>query len=531
MTTEPKPRRLAAFLLPLFFMAAAAYYPALKAGYVNWDDPAYTLENPLVRELSAANLKAVFTNLRVANYHPLTDLSLAAESAVFGESAAVHHAGNLLLHALNAVLLFFLVFSLAGKPWAAFWAALLWAVHPVQAESVCWIAERKNLLYSFFYFAAVLAYLRHSRAPGRFTLAAVGALFLASLLSKASAVTLPFVFLLLDAYLKTPYPRRSIAEKAAFFLAAGLFAAVSAAAQGQNGHILTANPLPLLSFYLLKVFLPSGLSALYPYQETSLLLAAHRVLYLAPAGVFAAALWAAVKKDRLAAFGLFFFLLNLLPFLILVPVGPSLAADRYLYMPLAGLAAAAAAAAGRAGRFGSRAGPLLTLAALSACLLLSKASAARAAVWKSSLTLWRDAARQYPENGVIRINLAEANLAAGRQAEAEALLSAILKKDPSHRKALYNLGTIYARTGRFAAGEALLKSSLVLDPDYAPAWNNLGLALLGLGRPAEAKKAFLVATAVDPGYAPAYGNLSLAENALGARAAAPARAKPAAPRK
>lgn len=512
-----KRRRLAGFLLPLFFISAAAYYPALKAGYVNWDDPAYILENPLVRDFSAANLKTVFTSLRSANYHPLSDISLAAESAVFGESAAAHHAGSLLLHSLNAVLLFFLIFSLAGEPWAAFWAALLWAAHPVQAESVCWLAERKNLLYSFFYFAAALAYLRHARAPGRFTLTAVWGLFLAALLSKASAVTLPLVFLLLDVYLKTPFSKRSAVEKTAFFLAAGVFAAVSAAAQGRNGHILPANPFPLFSFYLLKVFWPFKLSALYPYTETAQLLKTHSALYLAPAAGFAVTLWAALKKDRLAVFGLFFFLLNLLPFLILVPIGPSLAADRYLYMPLAGLAFAFAAVAVRVCRSGRRLAPPLALAALAACFALSKASVTRAAVWNSSLTLWRDVAAQYPENGVARLNLADANLAAGRPAEAESLLSSLLQTDPDNQSALYNLGTLYAITGRCADAEELLKRSLALKPADAPAWNNLGLAQLKLGRAADAKKAFLVATAVDPGYAPAYANLSKAEKALAAR--------------
>ncbi len=512
-TAAGKPPRLAGFLLALFALAASAYYPALKAGYLNWDDPAYTLKDPLVRHFTAANLKTAFTAPRMTNYIPLTDVSLAAESALFGESAAVHHGGNLLLHSLNTVLLFLLVFSLAGEPWAAFWAALLWAVHPTQTESVCWLAERKNLLYSFFYFGAVLAYLRHSRAPNRLTLASVSALFLAALLSKASAVTLPLVFLLLDVYLKTPFTRSSVAEKTVFLLTAGFFIVISALAQGQNGRIIPASPVPLFSFYLLKVFWPFKLSALYPYSETSRLLSAHRWLFLAPAAVFAAALWAALKKDRLVVFGLFFFFLNLLPFLILVPVGPSLAADRYLYMPLAGLSIATAAVAARV-RLSGRFSPLFTLAALTVCAVLSKATLARAAVWNSDLPLWQDVARQYPGNGVAELNLAAANLAAGRPAEAEALLSALLQADPGNQKALYDLGTLYGMTGRCTSAENLLKRSLALKPGDAMAWNNLGLAQLKLGRPADAKKAFLVATAIDPGFAPAYSNLSEADKAL-----------------
>lgn len=505
--------------MPLFLLAAAAYYPALKAGYLNWDDTDCVIGNPLAKNFSAAGLKEVFTQPRSTNYHPLTDISLGAESAAFGEHAPAHHAGSLLLHALNALLLFLIIFSLMGNPWAAFCAALLWAVHPAQAESVCWLSERKNLLYSFFYFAAVLAYLRHARAPGRFTLPAVFGLFLASLLSKASAVTFPFALLLLDVYLKKPFNRRSLAEKAAFFLVAGAFTAVSSVAQAQNGHILTASPVPLFSFYILKTIWPFNLSALYPYAETAKLFASHRILYLAPATAFAAVLWTALKKNQLAAFGLFFFLFNLLPFLLLVPVGPSLAADRYLYMPLAGLVIAAAAGMRAAGT-SRRIGKSLILASLAVCLAFSIATASRASVWNSSMSFWMDLAGRYPDNEVVLLNLADANLTAGRPDKAEALFSVILRTSPRNHKALYDLGTLYALTGRYSAAETLLKQALILKPDNAPAWNNLGRVQLKLGRTKEAVKAFLVSTAVDPGYAPAYGNLSEAETALGMTAEA-----------
>lgn len=506
--------KLARFILPLLLLSAAPYYPALKAGYLNWDDAIHTADNPLIRDFSFPALKKILTGPRHANYHPLTDISLALEAAAFGESAAVHHSGNLLLHSLNACLLFLFILGLTGGPWPAFLAALLWAVHPAQAESVCWIAERKNLLYSFFSLAALLAYLRHMKAPGRGTLAAVSGLFLAALLSKASAVTLPFVFLLLDICLKVPFGRRSLIEKVSFFLVAGAFAILSALAQGDTGGgIITANPVTLLSFYLTHTFWPVNLYGLYPYAETLRHIAGNLALYLAPAALFAVALWTAFRKDRLASLGLLWYLFNLLPFLLLVPVGSSLAADRYLYLPLAGMALAAAAAAGSPTRTAnSRTGIPLTMAALAAGLMLSSATVSRSAAWGSSLAFWNDVARGYPEDSTVLLNLAAANLEEKNYAAAEELLRSLLRKEPQHHKALYNLGTLYGMSGRLAEAEELLRRSLAVKPDDAPAWSNLGRTQLAQGRPAEARKALLTAISADPAYAPAYA--SLAETGL-----------------
>lgn len=505
------------FLLPLLLLSAAAYYPALNAGYLNWDDQIHTAENPLVKDFSLPALRQVFTAPRHANYHPLTDLSLGAEARLFGKSAGVHHAGNILLHAANACLVFLLIAGVTGGRTGAFWGALLWALHPAQAESVCWIAERKNLLYAFFFLSALLAYLRHAARPSAASLAAVTALFLASLLSKASAVTLPLLLPLADMHLKRPFTRGSYAEKLFFILLAGVFTAVSAAAQGQTGGgIITGNPLTLLSFYLLNVVWPSGLSGLYPYAETSLRISAHLLRYTLPALVFGAAVWYAVRRNRQAAFGLFFFILNLLPFLLLIPVGPSLAADRYLYVPLAGLALAAAALTGRlVSVSGRRTATGIFLAANLTALLLLLATVRRAAIWENSRSFWSSVISVYPGNATALLNLADANLEEKRTAEAEAVLLRLLDREPENWKALYNLGTLYGMARRYMEAEALLKRSLLLRPGHAPAWSNLGKAQLAQGRPDEARKALLTAISADAGYAAAYASLSEAEAALG----------------
>lgn len=505
-------RRRLFFLALLFIPVLAAYWPVLGAGFTNWDDPDYTYNNPAVSRPTAATLLKTLTAPRLGHYHPLTDLSLAAESAVFGGRAEAHHTGNVLLHLANAALAFLLLALLLGSDWLALGGALLWALHPANVESAAWIAERKNLLYAFFYLLALLAYLRGREGWRRSAL--VAGLFLLALLSKASAVTLPLALLALDWREGRPLDRRNLLEKAGLLALAGLFTMIAAAAQADRGSPLPGNPVKLLSFYLLNSVWPLNLSALYPYKETLAKLAAEHLRYVLPALAFAGALALAIRRNaRLAAFGLLFFLVNILPFAAVIPIGPALAADRYLYLPLLGLILAGLAAAGLwpAGGRAKAAGAALL------CLLLAAEIALTvplAKTWRSSETLWTAVLQRFPKSETANLNLAQALLDRGEPAAAAPRLLAVLQVNPDNADALYNLGTALARAGRPAEALPLLRRAAFLKPANAMAWTNLGLTLLALKQPAEARKAFLTASAADPAYAPAQTGLAQADSLL-----------------
>ncbi|MBI5743876.1 MAG: tetratricopeptide repeat protein [Elusimicrobia bacterium] len=503
-------RRRLLLLTLLLLPVTAVYLPVFEAGYTNWDDPYLTYNNPLVKDLGSAELARAFTAPRLGNYHPLADLSLALESAALGERAAVHHAGNLLLHLANSALVFLLLAALLGADLPALAGALLWALHPAQAESAAWLAERKNLLYAFFYFSALLAYLR-ARAGGRRTALTAG-LFLAALFSKGTAVTLPLALLALDWKEGRPLDRANLLEKAGLLALAGAFTAVAAAAQAARGTLLPASFTGLFSFYAMKAAWPAGLSALYPYKATLAAIKAAPLRYSLPAAIFAGALGLAVRRGaRTAAFGLLFFFVNILPFTLLIPIGPALAADRYLYLPLAGLAAALLAALAPAWR---SARPVkLAAGCLLAALIFAEAAlaAGRVKIWRSSETLWNSVLAASPSDEIANLNLAQALLERGDLARALPRLQAALEANPSNADALYNLGTALARAGRPAEALAPLRKAAFLKPESAPAWNNRGLASLAAGRRAEAHKAFLMALETDPAYAPARGNLAALE--------------------
>jgi len=506
-------RRRFFFLALLFLPVLAAYWPVLGAGYTNWDDPDYTYNNPAVNRPTAANLLKTITSPRLGHYHPLTDLSLAAEAAVFGGRAGAHHAGNLLLHLANAALAFLLLALLLGSDWLALGGALLWALHPANVESAAWIAERKNLLYAFFYLLALLAYLRGSEGWRRTAL--VAGLFLLALLAKASAVTLPLALLALDWREGRPLDRRNLLEKAGLLALAGLFTVIAAAAQADRGSPLTAPWGKLLSFYLLHAAWPLRLSALYPYKETLAELSSKHLLYVLPALAFAGALALAVRRNaRQVSFGLLFFLVNILPFAAVIPIGPALAADRYLYLALLGLIIAALATAvallpsGRAWKAAAAAGLCLLLAAeVSVTVPLVK-------TWRSSEALWTAVLERFPASETANLNLAQALLERGDPAAAAPRLLAVLRANPDNPDALYNLGTALARAGRPAEALPLLRRAAFLKPSNHMAWTNLGLTFLVLKQPGEARKAFLTAAAAEPAYAPAQAGLAEADRLL-----------------
>ena len=502
-------RRGLVFLFLLVSPLLFTYLPAMKAGYTHWDDPLYTYENPLARNFTPSAAARSFYTFRFSNYNPLTDLALAVEARIFGETPAVRHAGAVLLHGVNAVLLFFLLAGILGSEPAALAGALLWALLPVNVESAAWIAERKNLLYAFFCLAALLCYLKRLSGGRAAWLWGAAGLFLLGLFSKAAAVSLPLAMLALDWRYGRPLDRKNLLEKAGFFALAGIFALTAAAAQGGSGRLLLGNFPGLLSFYLLKTVWPAALSALYPYRETLAALKASPFLYTLPAAAFAGALAWAVKKEKDTALGLLFFLVNILPFAVIIPAGPSLAADRYLYLASGGLVLAACALALRfpAGRWRM---PTLAALFLAAALPAAAVTRARLAVWQTDETLWTDVLEKYPRAVVANQNMAQALLEKGDWPAAREHLNLALEEDPKNTEALYNLGTALARSGRPDEALPLLERALRLNPDNAPAWNNLGLVFAQLGRQDEAVKAFLMASAADPSYAPARANLAAA---------------------
>ena len=438
-------RRDVAASLLLAALVFLAFGGALRCGFVWFDDHGYVYENPAVTGgLTQAGLRWAWTTTHMYNWHPLTWLAHMADAELYGLNPAGHHLSSLLLHAANAILLFFFLRRATGHGPAALAAAALWAVHPLRAESVVWISERKDVLAAFFGLLALLAYVHWT---GRKRWLGATAAFAASLLAKPAWVTLPCLLLLLDAWPLGRWSRtpawKLVLEKTPLWLLAAGSCATTLAAQSAGGAVKSfaalpagarlANAATAAVQYLRALVWPTDLAVYYPFPAGGASAAA-----AAGATILLLALTAlAVAAARRAPWGLvgwLWFLGALVPMIGLVQVGGQAWADRYSYLPHIGLALALAG--GVVQLAGRRAGPVVAGLLVAVLMGLSRA---QTAVWHDTESLFRHALAATQDNWLIHFNLANRYQLDGRRAEACAKYRAALAIAPNYAPAMNNL--------------------------------------------------------------------------------------------
>jgi hypothetical protein len=513
---------LAVALAAALVFGAALDHPFLQSH----DDGPYVVWNPVVRAPPWQAIRGAFTTAPVGAWAPLHLLSHAVDHAVFGGWAGGSVLVNVALHALDAVLLGWLVLRLGGPPLAGAAAALLFAVHPVQVESVAWISQRKTVLSAAFMLAALHLWIAHARAgPGRERAPYAAALVAtaAALLSKAVAVVLPVALAVVDVPLGRARRRVGwLAEKLPFLALAGAAAVVTvltkeevSAAVSVAGHTRVAaggglawhggGPLEtfltmatVLPRYLRLVLWPAGLSAVYlPPVHTGLDGEVAASLALLALLAVAGGLLARRAPRLFAWYGLFF--LGLLPVSQIVPQ-VTLMNDRYLYVPMLGAAALAgeglAAASARLGPGGRRA---LAAGALLALAALGLAARARVPVWSSDLALWTDATAKAPGSPTAWYNLARSRQAAGLEGGALLAYLRAAELDPQDGDAAVNAGAILLARSELARAAPLVEAGARLVPSSTEALFNLGLLRFAQGSPSEAEPPLRAALAREPG--------------------------------
>jgi protein O-mannosyl-transferase len=319
----------------------AAFWPALRCGFVIYDDLEYVTSNQEVQQgLTWAGLKWALTTGHAANWHPVTWLSHMADCQLYGLKPAGHHLTSLLLHAANAVLLFLLLDNLTGALWPSAWVAAIFALHPLRVESVVWVAERKDVLSTFFWMLTVGAYVRYADhlksqiSNFKFFYALSLVFFALGLMSKPMLVTLPFVLLLLDYWplgrleFGPKFSWRLIVEKVPFLFLAAADSVATFLVQNHYGSVAPLSRYPLsvrlanvpvaYVSYLSKNFWPAGLAVFYPHRVLGALEVGGSICLLGAVSVLV------VLRGRLQpylAVGWFWFLGMLLPTTGLVQVG------------------------------------------------------------------------------------------------------------------------------------------------------------------------------------------------------------------
>ena len=556
------------FVLLLCVAAVVAVYARTAGfGFVVYDDDEYVYANPLVKNgLTATSVLRSLTEVRAANWHPVTWISHMLDVSFFGLDPGRHHLVNLALHAVNAGLVFLLLRAVGPLACAAF-TALVFAVHPLHVESVAWISERKDLLSALFGLLAVAAYSRGA-ARGRQASAAALGCYALSLASKPMLVTLPLLLLVLDYW---PLGQRPAAGpftlwprlwgKWPFFLLAALASGITLWAQAEGGAIQSLASYPLAVrlahlpvaylFYLEKLFWPSGLAVIYPHPGVAppaWKVAAAVVLLL----LLSFAAWRLRRKAPYLLAGWLWYLVALVPVIGLVQVGYQSVADRYSYLPLLGPMTALS----WGGYTAVRQWRIERPAAAAACIalvFLAVVAWRQVGYWRDSFTLFHRAlAVTAPgTNFVAENHLGLAWLNKGDLAQAERHFRQALTIKNDHFGAWNNLGIVMLRQKRWAEAErcfrqalairpafraartnvalalyfqgrkqeavAVLEEALAAQPNDPVALDNLGNMLLDLGRVNEAIDRFLQSIELDPGFAAAYADLGRAYAMRGER--------------
>ncbi|TMA33978.1 MAG: tetratricopeptide repeat protein [Deltaproteobacteria bacterium] len=412
--------------------------------HCSFDDDKYVTRNPWVQAgIGADGVRAAFGEAAPFNWSPLVVLSLMLDATLFGVDPAAFHAVNAVLHALDAVLVYVLLRLLTGAIWPSAIAAALFALHPLRVESVAWVSGRKDVLSAAFGFSALIAYVRFAARGSRRAYAGALVLTVAALLSKATWVSLPGLFLLLDYWPLRRTSRglgRLLAEKIPFFAAAAALTLVTAAYQ--EGNRITLEQIPFAdrlvhafaacAWYLAKTLWPVGLAPHYPHPYLATSGGAPWTgAQLALAALALAALTALAVRFARRGYplvGWLWFVGTLLPVLGFAQYGTQGMADRYTHLPHVGLFAAAVFGGWEllVPRLGSPLARGSAVAAVAAALLaLGSASFVQTRVWRDAETLFAHSLRVTPHNAVMRQGIARCYLGVGRVDDAQRMLEEV----------------------------------------------------------------------------------------------------------
>ena len=514
----------------MLVLTFCVYLPSLDNEFTNWDDEYYVTENPL---LANPTLGALLTANLGGNYHPLTMATLALNYRISGLNPASYHWFNLILHLANTALVFFFIRKLSGgRFWTTVGTALFFGIHPMHVESVAWISERKDVLYAFLYLIGLIAYLRYlvQRRPA--WLVATFLAFVLSVASKPAAVVFPLTLLAIDYFRRRPWTPAVALEKAPFFaasLAGGLLTLVAQRFVGAVASPHVWSPFQKLLFasygtvmYVVKLFVPVGLSAIYPYPNPNATPSAIGPEFYVALGALAILLPAIVylcRRVPVVLFGIGFFFINLVLVLQFFTVGQAVMADRYTYLPYIGLFFALTwwldegpgTVPGRLPLRPAIAGGLLLLLPFSLVQTWRRCD-----VWQNSGTLWNDTIRKYPSQIANAYNNRGCySLDKGNPDAGLADFDRALAIDSTFGRAWLNKGTVFAERSVNDSALVCFERAVALMPKSYEALNNRGAIKVRFRDLAGAVEDCSRAIAVNPSFRGAYTNRAYAYSLLG----------------
>ena len=517
-------RRMAFLAILLAAGTVFLYAPALQNGFVNFDDPDYVTHNAHVLQgISWSNLKWAFgTDNPAANWHPLTWISHMLDVQFYGNNPAGHHLGNVLLHTLNVLLVFWLLARATSHPLRSAAVAALFALHPLNVESVAWITERKAVLCVFFFLLTIAAYGWYTRKPSIGRYLCVMALFSLALMSKIMVVSLPVGLLLLDYWPLRRLPdveesgdlpqflssfSQLVIEKIPLLVMAAAAAAMTIYVNRKNGALAAAMPFAwrlknaIYSYlaYLGKAIWPTRLAVFYPHPENSL--AWWKVIFAALILIGISGLVWRFRKKQYLVWGWLWYLGTIVPMIGIVQSGRQGMADRFMYIPMLGLFVAGVwLLAEYASRFPLHQG---IAAAAFVVFLFPYAYLTRKQIsyWHDSITLFSHTLEVTSNNGIAENNMGTALLERGQPELAQIHFEAATRFISDLASAHYNLGVLLQRQNRAVESAREYRTAIAVSVspmEAAQAHNNLGILYLTSKNYAAALTELNAAIALNP---------------------------------
>ncbi len=533
----------------LFLMVATfcVYSQVQDHEFINYDDYQYIKDNWKIKSgLTSESISWAFTTFYGYNWFPITWLSHIFDYQLYGLNPKGHHLTNLLFHIANALILFMVLLRMTGKLWQCAFIAAMFAFHPLNVESVAWVAERKNVLSTLFWLLTMWAYIHYAEKPTIKNYGLVLLFFALGLMSKPMLVTLPFVLLLLDYWplrrlkleqggsdnevpVKSQYHVKSeflklMLEKVPLFALTTGACILTFIAQ-QEGALINANNLSLptrltnavVSYleYLKKMIWPNDLAVFYPHPESTLAAWKWVVCFVVLVTITAIAI-KFIKKAPYFAVGWFWYLGTLIPVIGIVQVGVQGMADRYTYIPLIGIFIIIAWGVPELISKWNHKEKVLSVSVGIIILILLITTWGQVSHWKNSITIFKHALKVANENSyssyLINYHLGDAFWNKRKTAKAISHYKMAIKVNPDYAPTYNNLGIILGVEGKTEEEISHYKMAIKINPDDAKAHRNLGNVLQKGGKNSEAIFHYKMAIKINPDYAKAHSNLG---NALG----------------
>jgi len=505
--------------IAILIFTALVYSKAINNGFVGWDDNDYIIRNTFIRDFSLHGVQTIFSSFYMSNYHPFTTLVFMLEFKFFGLNPMPYHALNVLLHILNTWLVFKFIEQLSRKKITAIIVALLFAIHPMHVESVVWVSELKDMLYTSFYLLALLAYLKYLRYNNskKYYMGSL-LLFVCSLFSKSAAVTLPVLLIVIDVYKGRKINFKLLLEKVPFLLLSivfGILAILSQKVIGIDNDINLSHRFIdrififtyTVSFYIVKGVFPFGLSAMH-YPEMSI--NGLPWIYYASLLFLLIIAWIVIRRSSLRKellFGVFFFLVAISVMLQIVQVGNAIASERYTYVSYIGLFFIVGQWFSSIEKKKLR---NMVVAVFSFYLILfTVQTSSRISVWKDGDVLFTDVINKYPNVFLAHFLRGKIRKENGDLQGALQDYNKSLELKPNYVVGLTERADLLAKLGDNDGAMKDINYAIKLDPTIAVAYSNRGSIYQGMGNTKLALNDYNKAIILNPLLAEAYNNRAI----------------------